>query len=252
MNVTQAVFRAALLDPARPEPEGLGDGRGGAAGRRFDVYRNNVVASLIEAMKTGFPVVTKLLGAANMEGLSGQFLRAHPPASPMMMQYGAAFPAFLAGVAELRRYGYLPDVARLELALRRAYHAADAAPIAPERLGAMPPEDLEQARLTLAPSVQLLRSDWPIFDICRFNSEDGAPKPRAEAQAVLVMRPAYDPAPHLLPAGGAGFLAAVQDGATLARAHAHTLAEVPEFDLADLLALLLGGGAIVDLDVAEG
>ena len=59
-------FSVALLDPTQPVPEGLFDGDERPAGRRFDVYRNNVVVSLGEAILTGFPILTKLLGEANI------------------------------------------------------------------------------------------------------------------------------------------------------------------------------------------
>ena len=50
----QSAFAAALMDPTQPAPEGLRDPFGGPAGKRFDVYRNNVAVSLTEALETGF------------------------------------------------------------------------------------------------------------------------------------------------------------------------------------------------------
>lgn len=247
MTVPQDIFAAALLDPARPVPEGLTDGGGRAAGRRFDVYRNNVVVSLSEALATGFPVVTRLLGPQNMAGLARLYLRAHPPTSRLMTDHGAGFPAFLAGMPQLAHLGYLPDVARLELALRRSYHSADAAPIAVERLAAVDPKRLLACRVGLAPALRLIRSGWPIFDIWRFNTEDGAPKPRHEAQDVLVLRPEFDPEPHLLPPGGAEFVAALQAGQTLGAAGDAGLAADSAFDLAAPLALLIQGAAVISL-----
>ncbi|NRB35130.1 MAG: putative DNA-binding domain-containing protein [Rhodobacteraceae bacterium] len=247
MSVSQSDFRAALLDPVQTIPDGLLDGADAPAGRRFNIYRNNVAVSLTEALHQGFPILTKLLGAQNMDGLAGIFLRAHPPSSPLMMHYGEALPGFLAGLPQLQHLPYLPDVARLELAIRRSYHAADHTPITPDRLGQIAPEALMLCSARLAPSAQLIRSDWPIFDIWRFNTEADAPKPQTGAQDVLVTRPDYDPVPRLLAAGAADWIAALQGGATLSDAYDQAAARHPEFDPGATLALLLQDGVITAL-----
>ena len=244
-------FRAALLDPASPAPAGLTDGDGRPAGRRFDVYRNNVTASLLEALETGFPLLAKLLGGAAFREMALAFLRESPPDDPRLVLFGAELPEFLEGYGPLARLGYLPDVARLELALRRAYHAADAEPLAPEALQALPPETLMRARLSLAPAVSVLRSRYPLHAIWAFNMVEGAPKPAPGAQDVLVARPGFDPAPQLLPAGGAAFVAALAEGLPFGEAHAAAEAAAPGFDLAATLGLLLGAGAITGLTPPE-
>ena len=248
MSVSQAIFHTALLDANQPVPDGLLDAAAQPAGCRFNVYRNNVAASLTEAMQKAFPVIAKLLGSQNMHGVAGIFLRQHPPSSPLMMFYGEEFPAFLDRMEQLSHLGYLPDVARLELALRRSYHASDTKAIEPEAL-AIPADDLMQARLTLAPTLQVLRSDWPIHSIWRFNARNNEPKPQTGAQDVLVTRPEYDPEPHLLPAGGAAWIGNIQDGQTIGNAFEAAQAERPEFDLGTTLALLLQGSAITTLTI---
>lgn len=248
MSVSQADFTRAMMDAGQPVPDGLTDHLGQPAGRRFSVYRNNVAVSLTEAMHSAFPVIAKLLGKQNMDGLAGIYLRQHPPSSPLMMFYGEHFPAFLEGMDQLRHLGYLGDVARLELALRRAYHAADAAAIAPEALGALPPDALLDTRLELAPAVQVLRSPWPIHAIWRFNTEDGAPKPAAQAEDVLITRPGFDPIPQLLPPAGAVWVRALMAGATIGAAMEQAAAEYEAFDLSAPLALLLQGGAVTGLN----
>ncbi|UTS81032.1 HvfC/BufC N-terminal domain-containing protein [Phaeobacter piscinae] len=248
MTVSQTDFTRAMMDATQPVPEGLLDATGQPAGRRFSVYRNNVAVSLTEAMHSAFPLIAKLLGKQNLDGLAGLYLRAHPPSSPLMMHYGAEFPDFLAGMEQLKHLGYLPDAARLDLALRRAYHAGDATPVDPARLAALPPEALMATRLTLAPAVALLRSPWPIYDIWRFNTEEDAPKPRHMAQDVLITRPEFDPVLQELPAGGADWITAIAGGATLEEALTTVQADHPDFDLSHPLALLLQGGAIIDLD----
>lgn len=239
MIVGQSAFRAALLAPDAPRPEGLTDGYGKPAGRRFDVYRNNVAVSLTEALETGFPVIRKLVGDANFKLLAGAFLRAHPPSSPVMMFYGSEMPNFLAVFEPTRTIGYLPDVSRLELALRESYHAADASVVDTGKL-----EEIDVTSvLHFAPSVRVVRSEWPIHAIWRFNSE-GGPKPAMAAEDVAVLRADLDPEAVLLPPGGGAFLAALLDGATLGDA----LDSAPEdFDLPRILAVLIGGKAITGI-----
>ncbi|APX13690.1 HvfC/BufC N-terminal domain-containing protein [Tateyamaria omphalii] len=251
MTTTQAAFRAALLDPERAVPEGLTDPAGQQTTRRFAVYRNNVTVALINALRTGFPVLCKLLGDQNFDQLARLFARAHPPNSPMMMHYGEALPAFLDGFKPLAHIGYLPDVARLELALRRSYHAADSAPFDASRLGAVPADVLMQTRLRLAPAAQFVPSRWPIFDIWRYNTEPDAPKPHGIAQPVLVTRAQFDPAPHPLTSAQAAWLQAISDDQTLEAAVDAATTIDPEFDLGPLLSLLIQQGALTDITTPE-
>jgi Uncharacterized protein conserved in bacteria len=247
MSVAQSDFAAALLDPARAVPEGLSDPAGRPAGKRFAVYRNNVVASLTEALATAFPVLQKLLGEANFRGLAGLFVRRHPPSSPRLMFYGEAMPGFLEGFQPLVHIPYLADVARLELALRESYHAADAEPIDPAALQALDAEALMAARLRLAPAVRLVRSRWPLHAIWAYNMA-GGPKPAPVAEDVLVTRPGFDPAPHALTPAGGAFTAALLAGGTLGAAAEAGAEKDPAFDLSAPLGALLAGGAIVALD----
>lgn len=248
----QSEFRRAILDPARPVPPDLLDGRNGSAGRRFSVYRNNVTVSLTEALEQTFPVIRKLIGPQAFASVAGAYLRAHPPTSPVLSRYGAEFPDYLARFKPLAQLGYLPDTARLERALVDSYHAADAAPVDPAIFARTPPEDLPRLHLRLAPAARLLRSPWPIHGIWRFNTEEDAPQPPHHAQDVLVTRPEYDPLPRLLPPGGAEFLATIAADAPLGTAMDRATEISPDFDLSTLLGLLLQDNAIADatLDMA--
>ncbi|MEM1428024.1 MAG: DNA-binding domain-containing protein [Pseudomonadota bacterium] len=243
MGVSQSAFHEALLDPARAVPEGLTDPEGRPAGKRFDVYRNNVVASLSDALATGFPVIAKLLGPENFRALAVAYSRAHPPRSPLMMHMGGDLPAFLEGFEPLAKYGYMADVARLELALRDSYHAADAAPIAPDVLVTLGEAGLATARVALASAVRLVQSPWPIVQIWRFNMEGGA-QPQPGAEAALVTRPGFDPKINALSPGGAVLVAKLRYGVALGPAAEAAAEAEPGFDPSSTIAALLAGQAI--------
>lgn len=245
--VRQAAFAAALLDAARPCPPGLRAWNGSDPARRFGVHRNNVIVSLVTALGDTFPVVRRLVGDDFFDAMASLYVRAQPPASPVLAHYGQGFADWLAGFAPARALPYLPDMARLEHARVTAFHAADAEPLEREAIAARlsEPASLPGARLRLHPSCRVLRSafdvpalwaahqregDWPAIDLER-------------PGAALVLRDAADEVLVIgleLPA--AAFVAALLARAPLAQA----LQDAPGVDLPATLALLLRHGAIVD------
>lgn len=247
MSVGQTDFTAALLDPTREVPEGLTNPDGQPATKRFDVYRNNVASSLLDALRTGFPVLRKLLGDEFFDAMGGIYLRAHPPGTPMLMFFGQEMPTFLAGFAPVAHLPYLPDVARLELALRDSYHAADATPADCSAMATMSADQLLALRLTLAPSLKVICSAHPVVGIWRANMIEGAPAPTAQPEDALIVRPEFDPVIERLPAGGAAFVMALLAGQTLGNAVEAAEAQFTNFNLTPVLQMLLHTGAITEV-----
>ena len=239
---SQTDFRAGLLDPRTPVPVGLLDGSDGGAGKRYDVYRNNVTHSLIEALKTAFPFVIRLIGDEPFTRLAVTYARSHPPASPLMMFYGDTFPDFLLEVVNPKSAALLADAARVDLAMRRSYHAADAPALTPQHLQEISPEALEAAHFRKAPATFIVQSDGPLFDLWT------GTQPGPAAQDVLITRVEFDPAAHLLPKGAATWLTALESGAGFEAAHTHTLETCPDFDLAQTLTLSLQAAALTTPD----
>ena len=85
-----ALFSTALLDGEHPVPPGLMQPDGRPAGKRFDVYRNNVLSSLVDAMVSGFPAIVSLLGETYFRALAAQYVRAYPPTTPVIARYGCS------------------------------------------------------------------------------------------------------------------------------------------------------------------
>ncbi|MDB9856795.1 DNA-binding domain-containing protein [Amylibacter sp.] len=247
MSVSQAKFTQALLNPEAAIPAGLIDPQGRPAGKRFNVYQNNVIVSLMDAMETAFPVIQKLIGAENFRNLSGLYVRQHPPKNPMLMFYGAAFPAFLNDFEQLAHVPYLADVARLELARRASYHARDSTAVAGDALGAIAPDALMETVIELSPAVRIVQSPYPIAAIWHFNMTDGAPAPEGAAETVLITRPALDLNMQVIGADQAVFLSALQNGETLGAAYEASTQTDDTFDLSAAIVLMLQSELITKL-----
>ena len=244
MTFAQAEFQAAILDPDAAVPDGVINPDGAPAQKRFNVYRNNVAVSISDALETAFPVVRKLVGDEFFRAMAGVYLRKHPPKSPLMMFYGDAMPQFLGRFGPAKSIAYLPDIARLELALRHAYHAADAAPVDALALSALAPDALMGAKLRIAPATHTVTSDYPIHAIYRANTQTDAPKPVMQPEAVLITRAAFDPEIHAINAAAATCVAALQKGQALGQAIATA---DKTLDLGAILGLLLAQSAVTDI-----
>ena len=215
--------------------------------RRFAVYRNNVAHSLTEALAARFPVVQRLVGETFFRAMARVFVEAHPPASPVLLTWGGVFPEFLEGFPPVAGLPYLPDVARLELARGRAYHAADAEPLPPEDL-AQAAQDPSGSHLELHSSVQLIVSCFPIVAIWRTNQPGAAPIPLKadQAETALVLRDrAFEVPVHAISRGDAAFVQGLRDGTTLLACAAAAVRVEPGHDPGPLLARLAQAGAFI-------
>lgn len=241
----QDAFCAALWDADKPVPEGVIGRAGKPSAKRFNVYRNNVYSSLIEAIANRYPVVGRLVGEAFFAAAARAFVADHPPQNPMLLAYGGAFADFLACFEPVRDLPYLPDIARLEWAWHEAYHARDADPLGAEDLGGVPPDRIADLILTLHPSLRLVSSAYPVLSIWQTNTLDDEVTPidpSAGGEDVLVLRPRHEVAVLPLLPGGHAFIGRLEQGASLGAGAAAATAADPEFDLqANLFALITNG-----------
>ena len=245
---TQTAFAATLLDPDLPPPDGLIAWNGSDPARRFAVYRNNVVVSLVDALADTFAVTQELVGEAFFRAMARVFALASPPKSRLMAFYGEGFPDFIAGFPPALGVPYLADVARLEYLRVLAYHAGDVAPLAADELAAAltDAETLPALRMVLHPSLHILDSRFAVASL--WGAHQGelvlAEVVPDQPETALVLRCGLDvEVLRITPADGV-FIAALRDGVPLGGA---VQVAGPRFDPAGALGLLLQKGAIVAL-----
>ncbi len=248
-------FSSALLDANQATPTGLMAWNGSNVGRRFDVYRNNVMVSLLNALSDTFPVTAQLTGTDFFRAMARHYVVQSPPRTPVLAWYGETFPDFISGFAPAASLPYLADVARLEFAWLSSYHSADHVPIAPQALrqgladyeSGLPEQGGGDAFLIeMAPSVRVVASSYPILSIWSAHQPESEVQlsevDLSQAQNVLLTRPGHDVCLDFVFADVARCLLKAKQ-----RILSSKLLEAVEFDIAALLALLIEREAIVSL-----
>lgn len=243
-------FADTLLAPSFACPAGLKTWNGSDPAKRFGVYRNNVIVSLIDALADSYPVVQALVGEPFFRAMAAEFVRLAPPRSPVLAWYGGGFADFVRGFPPAAPLPYLPDMARLEWLRVEAWHAADADALAAEPLAARmaDPAQLAQTRFRLHPALRILRSAHPVVSLWAAHQEHdpAAALSRIDmerAEAALLLRPALGVEIFAIEAGAAAFIDELRIGATFERA----ASVADDFDLSATLALLLRGQALIGL-----
>jgi hypothetical protein len=220
------------------------------AAARLSVYRHHVFESLGTALAATFPTVQALVGTDFFRGLARAFVGHALPSQPVLTEYGADFPAFVADYAPARDLPYLADVARLDWALNLAFHAPLGDRLQAEDLSALPAERLPSMSLALAAGVALVSSRYPLDRIWE-TSQPGAAGETVDlnsgASNLLIFRRPDDAAFVSLSAGEAAFMAALTAGMSLERAAAAAFQADPAFELSTSFARLLALGAFAAL-----
>ena len=240
-----AAFARALLNPDIAIPTVVAGPKSKAAVKRYNVYRNNVTVSLIDALAASFPATLRITGVDFFRAMARFYVRATPPSSPLLFDYGQNFPDFIERYEHAQSVPWLADVARIERAWLNAYHAADVRPLMPQELAAVPSEQLPNTVLKPHPATRVIRSRFSAVTIFTASRSDN-PASRIEVvepEDALLTRPALEVEVRQLPPGAAIFLSRLIAGESLGAAASEALSESPSFDLATNICGLLEAGA---------
>lgn len=248
---SQTRFTNCLFARNQAVPEGLVSHNNTSPARRFDVYRNNVRTSLVEALVSRFPVTQRLVGDVFFAAMAQEFIHVSPPRSPVLLNYGDAFPDFAEEFEPAQSLAYLPDITRLEVARGRAYHAADTAPLSAEELASVGPDRLADLVLQPHPSLTILQSPHPVATIWGMNCEGMEPYPIDDwtGEDVLITRPLMLVEVRIMPPASAAFFLALARGIRLGEAADEAAQQSAMFDLSACFTLILQSGAFTGLSM---
>ncbi|MGX8014131.1 HvfC/BufC N-terminal domain-containing protein [Mesorhizobium sp. ORM8.1] len=246
-------FGAALLVPSQPIPPGLVGPDGEPSPKRFAVYRNNVVVGLTEALRAAYSAVVRIVGDEFFDAMAGVFLRHSPPATPVLLDYGADFPGFLRGFPPAASVPYLSDVACIERCFTESFHGMDAISLDPAAFSTISTDIAPWTSFSLHPTLRLVRSTFPALTIWQMNQPGGSPAlvNLDVGEDVMLVRPDADVEIRAMPAGAFEFVSALGEGRCLAEAAKAGLGADERFDLAGNIQDLIAIGVLTGWHIRE-
>jgi len=248
-------FVEAILNPQASVPCDVIAPLGQNPKTCFGVHRNNVIASLTEALQDTYPVVLALVGEEFFSAVAGEFVRLHPPRSPVMIFYGEGFSSFLEAFEPARTLPYLADVAKLEWQRVLSLNCLDFCPLKPDELRHLisEPEALTKSIWLLNPSVELIKSNYAIGSIWKAHQKETTQLIKQALtsvnplmpESVLVCRVDMEVMMMSVDPAQAAFIAELSRQRGLAQALEIAKQASQGFELAEFMAKLIAYGVFV-------
>jgi Putative DNA-binding domain len=218
--------------------------------KRIEIYRHNVVTTLTGALRDLYAVTEKIVSAPFFLRLAENFVRATPSSSGDLNTFGSEWPDFLRVHTDAINLPYLEDVAKLEWAWHRAFHAADCPAFDLARLAKTASDEHAQLQFSLHPSVAFIESTHPIVRIWAVNQNEYAGDMIIDwtlpGDLALVSREDLTVKIQSLPRATFEFLQALNCGKTLGAAADIAFAADAEFDLQQALISAIQSQLIID------
>jgi hypothetical protein len=185
---------------------------------RIAVYTDGYPARVTEAVAESFPALANILGDGSLAKLCERYRASLGSVPTNLNDVGADLPHFLRTDPLTERLAFLPDLAELEWAVTRCFHAAAEDPFDPIDCKDWSLDDWPRAQITFQPGLALLRSRWPLRALHATRNQD-----RSEidvdleqgGECVLVFRRDFEVAVEVVPPNEADAIEAFAEGATL-------------------------------------
>ncbi len=207
------------------------------------VYRNTIAKGCVDALAANFPTVQSMVGEDWFRAAAALFAREAPPANAALLDYGAAFPAWLERFPPAADLPYLAGVAHLDRLWTETLFAAEAPALDAEALSRLAPETLAQTPLPLHPSVRFAAFDAGLPSLWRAARDGAEDLELSETpETLLLVRRGEVVASRVVGAAETAFLRACRDGLTASEAAEAAATADPSSPLPPLFAALIADG----------
>lgn len=239
----QALFAQALLDPSTAPPLPISTANHANVESRLNIYRNNMMASLCNALADTFPVIVQLVGLEFFNACARTFIRQQTKRSPLLTWIGADFAEFIAAFEHTAAMPWLADVARIEYARLKAFHAANTIEMNDKALQTLvqQPLSLINTAVFFREGVAVLRSPFAAYSIwlAHLQESELSKVKLSRAESCLIYRTGHEIGTKFLTLGQAAFIDALMQAKTFSEAQKQALICDPEFQLSSAFLVLI-------------
>lgn len=221
--------------------------------KHISIYRNNVFASLLNALKLTYPLILALVGKDFFEMTAREYMRQYPSRSGNLEDYGEYFSDFIAHYPPVHELMYLAEVAEFEWASHSIYLAPNHPPFAAHTLASFAPEQHADLHFILNPASWLHKFHFPILhivDLCNMQREEDIDLHKGGINLLMIRRELEISLVSLSPADFQ-FLQALNHHSTLSAALQQAEKIEPNYPLDEKLPQFIQDKIIVDCYLSD-
>lgn len=230
----QRDFADALMTDGQPTPP--------FRSQAFAVYRNTSARGAVEALRAAYPTVDMLVGEEMFTQVSLDYRRDRPGSTPVLSDYGADFPQYLARQPWTSELPYLADVAGLDRLWLEAFLAAT--------LDSSRPTVFGQSRIMLHPAARFAWFATPAMTIWQAHRDPwelGELEPEWREEGALFTRPGSAVCAQPIDAACHRLLLACSIPTSISECATSVADAFPTANVPELLRLCVGSGALIFL-----
>lgn len=212
------------------------------------IYHNNVMSTLINTLRTTFPLIEKLVGEDFFRITAKEYIKHYPSRHSNLNAYGNYFSDFLASYAPVHNLIYLAEVAQFEWLCHQVNIAPDHARFDLKKLSHIAPAHYHELHFILHPASHLQRFHYPMLDIIEICREDADITLDITKGGINLLMIRRDQDISLVPLTNAEFtfLEMLQDGKSVSEALNTALMLDAQFNLEEKLPAWIKDKTLID------
>lgn len=156
------------------------------------LYKKNHDTHLIQALKTHYPLILKMLGTELFTSLAKAYLEQYPSGSSSTHDYGAYFTNFLTEHEPVQHLIYLAELAEFEWASHEIELAADAPALTLPARDGLRTKNHDHLYFVFHPATRLMKCHYPILHIMQSCQAESVPDINKQTNHTMLLLHRHD------------------------------------------------------------